>query len=59
MMEVMESMIETDRRFESYQSEVKAIAQLGISFQDWLKFSPTEAKPEAAELMYIIPSNPL
>lgn len=59
VMEVMESMIETNRRFESYQSEVKAIAQLGISFHDWLKLSPAEAKPEAAELMYIIPSTPL
>ncbi|MBE9017827.1 hypothetical protein IQ272_17095 [Chroococcidiopsidales cyanobacterium LEGE 13417] len=36
-----------------------AIAQLGISFQDWLKLAPAEAKPENAELMYIIPSAPL
>lgn len=59
MMEVMESMLETYNRMESYQSEVKAIAQLGISFHDWLKLAPSEAKPEAAELMYIIPSAPL
>ena len=58
-MEVIESMIETYNRLESYQSEVKAIAQLGISFQDWLKLAPAEAKPEKAELMYIIPSAPL
>ncbi len=59
VMEVMESMIETNRRFEAYQVEVQAIAQLGISFHDWLKLSPSEAKPESAELMYIIPSKPL
>ncbi|MEH2209132.1 hypothetical protein [Nostoc sp.] len=35
--EVMESMIETNRRFEAYQTEVQAISQLGISFYDWLK----------------------
>jgi len=52
--EVMESMIETNRRFEAYQTEVQAISQLGISFHDWLKLTPsTEVKPEGAELMYI------
>ncbi|WP_298920462.1 hypothetical protein [uncultured Nostoc sp.] len=57
---VMESMIETDRRFESYQTEVQAISQLGISFHDWLKLTPsTEIKPDGTELMYIIPSKPL
>ncbi|MHC5822184.1 MAG: hypothetical protein ACYT04_41645 [Nostoc sp.] len=59
-LEVMESMIETNRRFESYQTEVQAISQLGISFHDWLKLTPsTEIKPDGAELMYIIPSKPL
>jgi tetratricopeptide (TPR) repeat protein len=58
--EVMESMIETNRRFESYQTEVQAISQLGISFHDWLKLTPsTEIKPDGAELMYIIPFKPL
>jgi hypothetical protein len=53
--------IETNCRFEAYQAEVQAIAQLGMSFHDWLKLapSPTEVQPEGAELMYIIPSNPL
>lgn len=56
---VMESMIETNRRFESYQTEVQAISQLEISFHDWLKLTPsTEIKPDGAELMYIIPSKP-
>lgn len=54
--EAMESMVETNRRFEAYQAEVQAIAQLRISFHDWLKLMPSdEVKPEGAELMYIIP----
>ncbi|KZL51628.1 hypothetical protein A2T98_01195 [Nodularia spumigena CENA596] len=58
--EIMESMIETNRRFESYQTEIQAVSQLGISFHDWLKLTPsTEIKPDGAELMYIIPSQPL
>lgn len=56
---VMESMVETNRRFESYQAEVAAIAQLGISFHDWLQLAPAEEKPEGAELMYIIPPKPI
>ncbi len=59
VLEVMESMVETNRRFESYQAEVHAIAQLGISFHDWLQLAPAEKKPEGAELMYIIPSKPI
>jgi tetratricopeptide (TPR) repeat protein len=57
---LLESMIETNCRFESYQTEIQAISQLGISFHEWLKLSPsTETKPEGAELMFIIPSTPL
>ena len=52
-------MIETNRRFEAYQAEIQAIAQLGMSFHDWLKLAPEETKPDGAELMYIIPSKPL
>jgi tetratricopeptide (TPR) repeat protein len=58
-MERMEAMIETYRRFEAYQSEVQAIAQLGMSFQEWLQLKPSETQPEGAELMYIMPSEPL
>ncbi len=58
--QVMESMIETNNRFESYQTEIQAISQLGISFHEWLQLKPsTEQKPEGAELMFIIPSQPL
>ncbi|MBN3922405.1 hypothetical protein [Nostoc sp. NMS4] len=56
-LEKLEAIIETNRRFQSYQTELQAIAQLGISFDDWLKLTPsTEIKPDGAELMYIIPS---
>lgn len=59
-LEKVEAIIETNRRFEAYQTEVQAISQLGISFHDWLKLTPSkETKPEGAELMYIIPSQPL
>jgi hypothetical protein len=58
--EKISAMIETNRRFEAYQAEVQAFAQLGISFHDWLKLAPSiEVKPEKAKLMYIIPSQPL
>jgi hypothetical protein len=60
LFEVMESMIETNNRFESYQTEIQAISQLGISFHEWLQLKPsTETKLEGAELMFIIPSQPL
>jgi hypothetical protein len=56
---VMESMVETNRRFESYQAEVAAIKQLGISFHDWLQLASTKKNLDGAELIYIIPSKPL
>lgn len=55
----IEAMIETHRRFEAYQAEIQAIAQLKISFHEWLKLTPSDAKPDSPELMYIIPSKPL
>lgn len=57
--EMMESMIETNDRFESYQTEVKAIAQLGISFHDWLTLAPAQPQTESANVMLILPSQPL
>jgi tetratricopeptide (TPR) repeat protein len=51
------SMWENYHRFEAYQTEIQAIAQLGINFHDWVKLSPdTEVKPDGSELMCIIPS---
>lgn len=59
-MEKIEAMIETYRRFEAYQAEIQTIAQLGMSFHDWLKLAPsTKVQPDGAELIYIIPSKPL
>jgi tetratricopeptide (TPR) repeat protein len=59
-MELMESMIETNHRFESYQTEIKAISQLGISFHDWMLLAPAdETSPESSNLVYIIPKEPL
>lgn len=58
-MGVMESVVETYRRLRAYQSELQAIAQLGVSFHDWVDLAPSEAKPKEAELIYIIPSKPL
>lgn len=57
--EMMESLIETCKRFESYQIEVQAIAQLGISFHDWLKLIPEETQLEGENLICILPSEPL
>ncbi len=59
VLEEIEYMIETYRRFEAYQGEVQAINQLGISFQEWSKLAPSEAKPDEADLMYIIPEKAL
>lgn len=59
VMAAMESMIETHRRLESYQWELQAIAQLGISFHEWLQLTPSEPKPNDAKLMYVIPSDPV
>jgi hypothetical protein len=55
----IEAMLETQHRFEAYQAEIQAISQIGISFHNWLKLTPSETKPDGAELMYIIPSKPL
>lgn len=58
VLEVVESMIETNQRFEAYQVEVKAITKLKISFHDWLQLTPSaKVKSDRAELMYIIPSS--
>jgi hypothetical protein len=52
---IMESMIETDHRFNSYLTEVELISQTGISFHEWLQLNPsTEIKPEGTELIFIV-----
>lgn len=39
----MESLIETDQRFKAYELEIKSVAKLGMSFQEWLQVKPFEA----------------
>ena len=56
----MESMIETIQRFEAYQSEVKAISKLGITFREWTLLAPvSKQQSEDRGLMYLIPSTPV
>lgn len=56
----IEDMIESNDRFEMYQAEVQAIAQLEMSFRDWLQLAPpTDAERNGSELMYIIPPKPV
>lgn len=59
IMDEMESIIETNYRFEAYEIEVKALSKLGISFHEWLKLQPEENKYKNNNLMYIIPDEPL
>jgi hypothetical protein len=59
-MERMEYMIETYRRFDGYELEVKSIAQMKMPFQKWRELAPArEIAPINTELMYIIPAKPL
>ena len=56
----MESMIETIQRFEAYQSEVKAISKLGITFREWTLLAPVDKQQtEDRALIYLIPSAPV
>ena len=60
MMEMMESIIETNNRFEGYQTEIRAISKLGMSFEDWTKLAPANEVPhEGTNLMFIIPAKPI
>ena len=60
IMNRIESMIETHRRFESYQYEIQSMMQLGIPFHEWAQLAPSMSpKFEADELTYIIPAEPL
>jgi hypothetical protein len=59
IMDGMESIIETNYRFEAYEIEVKALSKLDISFHEWLKLQPEENKSKNNNLMYIIPDEPL
>jgi hypothetical protein len=59
-MERMEYMIETCRRFDGYELEVKSMAQMKMTFQKWRELAPVkEISPATSELIYIIPAKPL
>lgn len=53
-MEIMETAIETHHRLEGYQSEVQAMSELGLSFQEWLNLQPQEEPPEDAQMFCIL-----
>ncbi|RUT03258.1 hypothetical protein DSM106972_055660 [Dulcicalothrix desertica PCC 7102] len=56
--ESIESMVETNQRFEVYQEEIKAISRLGIKFDEWLKLYPSEEnQPDKVKVMFIIPND--
>ncbi|MEM7771236.1 MAG: hypothetical protein AAF327_12095, partial [Cyanobacteria bacterium P01_A01_bin.37] len=59
MLAEMESMIETNCRFNAYELEVKAMAKLGLSFHEWLQLQPIEDKRSEMNMMCILPSEPL
>jgi len=50
----MESLIETERRFQGYQLEVKAIKRLGITFHQWNKLREGIEDRENSQLTYLI-----
>jgi tetratricopeptide (TPR) repeat protein len=55
--ESIESMVETNERFEVYQEEIQAISRLGIKFDEWSKLYPSkENQPDKAKVMFIIPN---
>ncbi|MGF1542822.1 MAG: hypothetical protein ACFCU5_20670 [Pleurocapsa sp.] len=52
-------MIETNQRFQSYEMEVKAIAQSGMTFREWQQLKPSKAALEDTNVMLVIPSTPV
>ncbi|QUY45453.1 hypothetical protein [Acaryochloris marina] len=57
--EVIESTIETCQRFATYQTEINAITQLGMSFGEWERLEPSESRSvnSAENLMFILPDD--
>ena len=55
----MESMVETSRRFDSYELEVRAMDKLGISFSEWLNFTKYDPKDAESNVICIIPKEPI
>jgi len=55
----MESMIETSRRFESYELEVKAITKLKVSYSEWLKLTEVASGNAESNIVCVIPKEPI
>lgn len=57
--EVIESTIETCQRFATYQTEINAITQLGMSFSDWEELKPSESATSnsSGNVMFILPDD--
>lgn len=54
MMTSMETIIETDNRLATYESEIETIHQLGMDFQQWRQIMPVSAaQGNEADLIYI------
>jgi tetratricopeptide (TPR) repeat protein len=57
--EAMEMMIETARRFESYEYEVKFLAKNNISFSKWSGISPKVENKDNSPLFFITHAEPM
>jgi hypothetical protein len=60
ILELIEFMMESERRFEAYGLEVQSIRELGMSFKDWTQLAPpADAESDDSGLMCIIPAQPI
>lgn len=55
----MERMIETFGRFSSYKYELALVSKTPVTFRQWEGLKPKQLNPGNAELMYIVPANPI
>lgn len=59
IVEEMESMIETTRRLDSYELEIKAMSKLGLTFSEWLKLTSFDNRSAESNVVCIIPKEPI
>lgn len=59
VMNILDSVVETNNRFEAYKAEIKAISQLGISFQEWMQLKPMNKQLDGEDLIFIMPAKPI
>lgn len=56
----VEGLIEDAGRFDAYTHEIRAVKQLGLSFQEWWQLAlPSSSSTKASDLMYINLTEPL